>query len=548
MTQKVRRVALFETLPRDCLAEILFFFGTPKAWVAIQGTCKQLYSDLHHPETAWGMENVVFHLTPEKVHLNLRTFVSDKKEFVRNVSIEYKLIKFEPLDENEDDQSLIDEWNRVCASTIYTHNRIFEETLFFLLWQCPIAKLHLCGGPCTGMTLNGPFIEALSLPSCKITRLLMSVEMPDQIIPSILAKLPKLQELQISRIKNASTITQILEILRDNTRLQTLKFMTEEIYRSDLEVISKELSKSISILEIGGLAILDSPAKPRTELAAFMSAVFTDVLKTYKSLAQFTFTSPRHRVDFTKQFAEELAKNKTLKGLEVNMPQGSESLNTFMGAIATNDSLTHIGLAAILFFADDAEKFANAIAKNKKLVSLELSACGHVDGRLGKIVKALPSGGGLRELHFHVCTLSHMEVLEIASVAMTNGTVRVLEITGTDIGDEAALEIANLFKSPKCVLQTLNLCKSRDITLTGISNILLGAMKTPHLKKLDLSKCNHRNPNRLTVFTSKLICGKLLENSTLAELNLKKSFPDGYTIIRKALKEKASKSDFTFYL
>jgi Ran GTPase-activating protein (RanGAP) involved in mRNA processing and transport len=60
MHRMPRQVSALEELARDCLAEVLTFFGTPKEWLALQLTCKQLKFDMLSKETAWGMINARF--------------------------------------------------------------------------------------------------------------------------------------------------------------------------------------------------------------------------------------------------------------------------------------------------------------------------------------------------------------------------------------------------------------------------------------------------------------------------------------------------------
>jgi len=61
---KLKPRAKFVDLPRDSLAEILSFLDSPKDWMNISKTCKQMYEDMHHKETVWGMCNMDFFFQP----------------------------------------------------------------------------------------------------------------------------------------------------------------------------------------------------------------------------------------------------------------------------------------------------------------------------------------------------------------------------------------------------------------------------------------------------------------------------------------------------
>jgi hypothetical protein len=412
--KSARPSAHMEDLARDALASIMLFFDTPRVWVALQKTCSELYASLHDPDKGWGMNNVVFKLNMVKIQRYLSTFLSDKRFQIRNVVMEYVQWRpynddgnFSPTPHDDDDQYPSDDYdghwfhrpgiskpvNEKREKAKSNHDAVFAETLFYLLWQCPIRTLTILEMRRLTNTLSMErIIEALTLPTCTV-RYLYIPECPINVSRGM--ALVQNYTIKGINLYIAAENTSLLCCLKQNVSLERLDLtISGKINAQGIHLIAESLPRCLKHLilkdDVSGSDVSGD------EVDKMLAKILGSTCKDLTHLGVYITENTPCKIQ---NFASVLAENKTLESLELCSLLDADAVHTFAKVVQTHPRLQNICMNAGGNLRHiEACAIGDAMVDNKNLRSLTICSCYFSDGSASEIVNALRRGSRLNDL------------------------------------------------------------------------------------------------------------------------------------------------------
>jgi hypothetical protein len=331
----VRVASALEEMSGVCLAGTLTFFDTPKEWVALQQTCKKLYSHTCCSGVAWGMRNAEFRFTPISIaKYKDVVMATGKKLHIR----------------------------KVCAYNIGVSELDFilqlgGVTELSLVDAQNMAIFHLCNH------FSGPAISRLT------TLGLYGGSSGDDGAKAI-AEALKSNTSFIALYFNCRAIgtdgvKAIAEMLKSNTSLTTLKFRYNEIGDDGAKAIAEALKSNTSLTTLN---------LHTNEIGVDGAKAIAEALKSNTSLTTLNLGGNRISVDGAKAIAEALKSNTSLTTLNLWYNEISDDgAKAIAEALKSNTSLTTLNLGGNRIGVDGANAFVDALNKsNTNLIALNI--------------------------------------------------------------------------------------------------------------------------------------------------------------------------------
>jgi len=413
--KSVRVVTAFKNLPRDCLAEILQYFGTPKPWAAIQKTCKQLQFDMRHKETAWGMKNAEFRWNREQIQKRFGAIVwSGNRHHIRKLTIvgfSDSDIWLKTLLENCDIETL----------------HVFGISDMELSDLC-FALKEMQGLPLKMLHLHGTVINRRSRVGIEIGDALKTNE-----------SLVSLR-FSSSSLDNSGTMA-IATALKTNRTLSTLNLSSNTISDESAEAIADALktNETLAVLDLGEAKIcgrgLMAIAKVLRDNRGLRSLLLHDIYSGQGSDSE-TVTG------CVKAIAESLKTNENLQILDVSSVFfGSAGGYAFAEALKINKSLLELDLGSNDIGDDAVIAISGALKNNKSLQKIDLTCNDIGDRGTVAIVGCLKDNTSLLELDLGYNTIGEKSMKAVAESLKTNKSLRKLWLNETTIGEKREAEM-----------------------------------------------------------------------------------------------------------